>query len=777
MPTLSSISPEIVKKYQDEIAKIGSDATAKRKSASLNKFFGWAEANGHIEASPMPAPIAIPQDNNAVITSKPKANISFRTWAILSTTLGIVIIIILLTLRLGYPIEFIKNFAAGLNNNPTAEVVINNQNALASPGPANPISANSAGNGPWNLYASLKLTDEGGQPQVGSQTITFKLYDSKSGGTSLYTSEPQTVTTDSNGSALISLDKVPTDLFFQNHQLFLEPEVGSVAVTERVPISTANVAANLGTYFSANPDTGATALTVPVIDSTGSLNLASESPAINAKAGNLLIQGQAVTIKAVDGGNGNIEINPDGSGIAHFLFEGNKGNFLNAQAPNLTNGSLYYGIVANNASGYNLIKLQNGSGTPITRFSVDALGNTYVGGDLNVKQDIATNGVDRLTSAGALKNITGYSQDSGNFTINQNPGDFASIVKTGEALNDVLNLTLDETGVATNSNYSTLVLNRINPGSAGMALLVNGNTTFNGQIKLGNFSSNPSDIGTGSLIYNTSDNQVYVWNGSAWTTMGGGGSFADLTSGTNTTAAMVVGSGASLDFTGTGTINASNVTCTGCVSNSELANSTITFAGNSGSSAISLGGTENIVGGSTITTTQSGSTLTADVTNDSLDFAQFKDAMTLDAATDIATAGFTLSTSGTGALNFASTGQVTFAGNVDATNGLDVTNDSTFTASGFFSLGDNGETGFINTSDWDISTSGDLSGIGTIAADGDITLTQATPSIFFVDSTAVSDAYSVNVDASNFTIVNTTDGRTDLSIDGTGNATFGANVT
>src|SRR5258706_2542717 len=254
-----------------------------------------------------------------------------------------------------------------------------------------------------------------------------------------------------------------------------------------------------------------------------------------------------------------------------------------------------------------------------------------------------------------------------------------------------------------------------------MALLVNnGNATFNGQLRLGRFATNPTSIGTGSLIYNSTSNQVFVWDGSAWVAVGSGGSsaFSAITSGTNTTATMVVGSGATLDFTGTGVIDASNVTCTGCVSNSELVNSSITFAGNSGSSAIALGGTENIVGGTTITTTQSGSTLTADVANDSLDFAQFKDAMILDAPKDFATAGFTLSTSGTGALNFASTGQVTFAGNVDATNGLDVTNDSTFTASGFFSLGDNGETGFINTSDWDISTSGDLSGIGTIAADG-----------------------------------------------------------
>ena len=48
-------------------------------------------------------------------------------------------------------------------------------------------------------------------------------------------------------------------------------------------------------------------------------------------------------------------------------------------------------------------------------------------------------------------------------------------------------------------------------------------------------------------------------------TSGGGGSFATLTGGTNTTAAMVVGTGASLTTSGTGTITATN--CPSCPSN------------------------------------------------------------------------------------------------------------------------------------------------------------------------------------------------------------------
>jgi hypothetical protein len=714
MATLPPISPELISAYQAEIAKSASNATAKRKAISLNRFFDWAKKEGHITENPLSPEVT---SNPTIQKQKSKSKIGARTWATVGVTVSLVVLLFLLTFKLKLPIPFIKTPAQESVPESTIQTVINQQGGTQTPGS---IPANSAGIGSWNLYAKLKLTDSEGSPRVGSQSLTFKVFNASSGGETLYTSQPQTITTDSNGSALISLADVPTSLFFQNNKLFLEPVLDSgqgSPLSARIPVETANTAANLGGFFPADPNIGAGPETVPVINSDGALVLASENPAIKAKEGNLLIEAQAVTIKAADGSGGGLEFNPDANGIAHFLFEGDKGNFLNAQGPNLRSGSLYYGMVPNNATGYDLIKLQSGAPKMTTKFSVDALGNTYVGGDLRVADDIFTGGVERLTDSGQLINITGYNQTSGNFVITQGAGDFASITKdltTGGALNDVLTLTLDERG-ASNSTYSTLVLNRYDGAQEAMALLVeNGNAQFNGQLRLGNFDSNPIAIGEGSLVYNTTDNLVYFWNGSAWVSTGSGGSasFSSITSGTNTTATMVVGSGASLSFTGTGTITASDVTCTSCVSNTELLNSSITFAGETGSTAIALGGTENITGGATITTAQSGSTLSVDVTDDSLDFAQFKDAMTLDANTDIALGALTLSTSGTGALNFASTGQVSFAGNVDATNGLDVTNANLTVGGANFS---------VDQSNGNITTAGDIAVNG-----GDITTTAST---------------------------------------------------
>ncbi len=100
--------------------------------------------------------------------------------------------------------------------------------------------------------------------------------------------------------------------------------------------------------------------------------------------------------------------------------------------------------------------------------------------------------------------------------------------------------------------------------------------------------------------------------------------------------------------------------------------------------------------------------------------------------------------------------------------------DGTLTGNGQFTLGDNGDTGVINTSDWDINATGDLAGIGTIASDGDWTMTQADPTISLVDSGG--DDYTVNVDANVFTIINSTDSRTELSFAGDGGIDFGDNT-
>ncbi len=791
MAKLPNVSPELVKAYQEQIGKNSSAATLKRKQISLNRFFDWAQNQGHIDSNPLSQPKPVVENSNPYTIVTPAKKKNPRVFMTLTLTGALIVVLFLLTWKLQFAIPFTITPAAESVPNTRVQTVTVNP---AAPSPSSSpiaISANTAVNSYWNLFAKLTLTDSNGSPRVGTETLSFKLYNQSAGGAELYSSPAQQIKTDANGSALISLDQVPTDLFFKNDKLFLEPSIGSSSGVMRIPVNTANTSTNLNGYLAAEPSVGAGPLTVPIINSDGALMLAGESPAIKAKTGNFLMEGQAVTIKTADGSDGNIEVNPDGKGYVHFLFEANKGDLLNVQGPNLTSGSLYYGMVPNNSTGYYLMNLQSGSPKMTSKFTIDAVGNTFTAGDLTVgddllvKNDISTGGVQRLTGAGALENITGYSQNSGNFTINQGAGEYASIVKkpaTGGALNDLMTLTLDERGKPTtaNSSYSTLVLNRYDGWNDAAALKVNtGNAIFNGQLQLGRFTTNPSAIGEGSIVYNSGDDKIYYWDGATWVLVATGtssfsGSFADLTSGTNTAAAMVVGTGSSLTFSGTGTITASEITCTGCVANSELANNSITFAGDSGSSAVALGGTQTIAGSNGITTSQSGSTLTVtgsnattstvgvasfdpnfftvssgnvSVANDSFDFAQLKDNLTLDANTDIATAGLTLSTSGTGEISLNSTGQVTIAGNVDATSGVDVTGANLTVGGANFS---------VNVANGNTTTAGDLAVNG-----GDITSTSGT----------------FNLLNSGVTALNIGGGATSLSLGaGTGSTTINNNL-
>ncbi|MGH9857448.1 MAG: beta strand repeat-containing protein, partial [Acidobacteriota bacterium] len=96
----------------------------------------------------------------------------------------------------------------------------------------------------------------------------------------------------------------------------------------------------------------------------------------------------------------------------------------------------------------------------------------------------------------------------------------------------------------------------------------------------------------------------------------------------------------------------------------------------------------------------------------------------------------------------------TISGLITATSGL--TANGLLTANSNFTLGDNGETGSIDTIDWDISTTGVLSGISGITTDGGYTQSGATQNTFSgnVDATAGLDitGTSLTVGGSNASI-------------------------
>ena len=95
---------------------------------------------------------------------------------------------------------------------------------------------------------------------------------------------------------------------------------------------------------------------------------------------------------------------------------------------------------------------------------------------------------------------------------------------------------------------------------------------------------------------------------------------------------------------------------------------------------------------------------------------------------------------------------------ITVSSGLTVTGttttNGTLTANGVVTLGDNGDTVAVNSSDWDINTTGDMTGIGSITADGAISFTPSfTNDITFnVDTDSLLTLDSSVTNADNFVI-------------------------
>src|SRR3989344_263570 len=215
---------------------------------------------------------------------------------------------------------------------------------------------------------------------------------------------------------------------------------------------------------------------------------------VKSISGVLGIEGPELTLSTEPLSDGNITLSPDGNGSVNIHSSATTSNTITITNSNLTTGNLISGYAGNNGSGYNLLYLFTGS-LPVEQFSVDARGNTYVGGsetvvgDINLSGNLAVGGVTRLNSLGRLASITGYYQDSGLFAIDQGSPDSARITKfptssQGPSSADVLTLNLNETNTTT-SNYDTLVLERNNAGSTGYALDVkSGNANFEGNVSI-----------------------------------------------------------------------------------------------------------------------------------------------------------------------------------------------------------------------------------------------------------------------------------------------------
>ena len=186
-----------------------------------------------------------------------------------------------------------------------------------------------------------------------------------------------------------------------------------------------------------------------------------------------------------------------GSSLILQTADGSNVGLVSTGAQTFAGTKTFSGDVLINGAGTGL-SVQNaatiGNGLTIT-----AGGETITAGDLALTAgNLTTNGVQRLSNAGALGNITGYTQTSGNFDASASTGTFKTstgAVTLGGAT--TASSTLTATGLLTASNGLTLSTGNFDASaSAGTfktstgAVSLNGITTVTG--------SNAFTVGTGA---------------------------------------------------------------------------------------------------------------------------------------------------------------------------------------------------------------------------------------------------------------------------------------
>jgi len=382
-----------------------------------------------------------------------------------------------------------------------------------------------------NRYLSFqgRLTSNVGNPITTATNLVFKLHDAASAGSELWTSGTCSITPDSDGifSTLLGSScgsEIAATVFSENAGVWVGVTVAADAeATPRIQIATVAYALNSETLQGYPAGTGTS--TIPYIASTGTLVLANASPKIQSTSGTFAVEGLAMTISTPNTSNGVITINPDGTGTLDLTFEGtaaglSANGFLNATNANITSGALYGGTVASAATGYNFIDFQGGV-SPASKFSVSAVGNVTLAGDLTIT------GGDILDSNGNESIRFGTTASAVNEATLTNAATAGTVLFAATGGDTDIALSIDSKGAD--------------------ALNLNGTGT--GDILLGGGAGS-----TGCTVANAT--------GTLTCTVGITASsipFSGITSATNTTAAMVVGAGATLDYTSTGTINASSL--------------------------------------------------------------------------------------------------------------------------------------------------------------------------------------------------------------------------
>jgi len=580
----SKITKDAIDAYQDRLISVLklSPSTVKRRASSLRRFCDWAEKEGYLKENPFALPkkqierikVKVPRYLDKLRPSIPSIPYLGNAYKIYQS--------ILITNYLHYAVLII--FCAALGFGFYQQFFARAPEPLAFP--AEEIRP--------KRYLSFqgRLTDSSDNPISSQTNFVFKLYDAASGGNTLWDSGTCQVTPDQDGIFAVILGttsgsgytcssalEIDSWVFSENAEVWLGVKVASDnEATPRIQVATVAYALNtetlqgfpLASQTDATPEAtmGATARTVPALNPAGNLVIAASSPTLWSTSGTFAIKGQALSIVTDTGTDGNIAIDPDGTGKLNITLGGATGNQMRVTDANITGDALVSVYAGTPATGFDLLNLSSGS-TETTVFSVDESGNTYAAGSLGVGTTNPGTSLDVV--GGSIRTnadmytgdlYLGYDDTSATITTSDNENLTIDPNSTGDIFFHGSTYYIDDSslaylsGLATtgytptageiranvfrdgNSNYyiqpadtttAGVFAGKVGIGTTApaMDLDIAGNATLSGTLSLGPqveaYAGTCDASSEGKMYYNASQNAYYYCDGSSWTQMGAGG--------------------------------------------------------------------------------------------------------------------------------------------------------------------------------------------------------------------------------------------------------------
>jgi len=242
---------------------------------------------------------------------------------------------------------------------------------------------------------------------------------------------------------------------------------------------------------------------------------------------------------------GTTNINSTGAGNANTTIDGGAGGGGTVQIGNTTSTNNFNGTTTFNGTGIpaanNVVTINN---VPAGKYGlmVDA-SSTGTSNGINITGNAASTGTG-INVTNSVNAMTGNNPSAAILSVTQN-GNSNAINATASGTGYAgffTGPTWFQSGTAFFNTGLTINSGQMSFATGGSPIVLSGSPNFGA----GTAGQVMASTGTGSTPQWTSTPIIFI-------------PFSNITSGTNTTATMIVGSGASLNYTGTGTINASSL--------------------------------------------------------------------------------------------------------------------------------------------------------------------------------------------------------------------------